>query len=88
MNSLPNIDAPPPWHRFLKSTLIILIIALTLNWMYFVLFKMTVTTPIPESYGLNFIFIQTIIAVLLNGYIHYYHRNNRIKNTFGFLNKF
>lgn len=85
MNSLPNIDALPPWHRFLKSTLIILIIALTLNWMYYVLFKTTIKTPIPKPFGPNFILVQTVIAVLLNGYIHYYQRNYRIKNTFGFV---
>jgi hypothetical protein len=85
MNNSPNSQSLPTWKYFARSTSIILIVALMLNATYFILFEMMVNTPVPEPYGLQFVLIQTIIVVLLNGYIHYQQRINRKKNTFGFL---
>jgi hypothetical protein len=75
----------PAWQIFVRSTLIILIVALMVNATYYILFGVMVETPIPEPFGLKYVLVQTLIVVLLNGYIHYQQRINRKKNTFGFL---
>jgi hypothetical protein len=75
----------PTWKAFVKSTLIILIIGLVVNTLYYILFGMAVKIPIPAPYGLKTVLIQTVIAVLLNGFIHYKQRITRNKNTFGFV---
>lgn len=85
MNKSPHPHTVPTWQAFLRSTLIILIIGLMVNTLYYVLFEMTVKIPIPEPYGLKFVLVQTIIVVLLNGFIHYKQRVARKKNTFGFV---
>lgn len=85
MNSSPHPHSVPTWRIFVRSTFIILIIALVVNAIYYLLFKMAVKTPIPAPYGLKLVLIQTVIAMLLNGFIHYRQRTDRKKNTFSFV---
>ncbi len=85
MNNLPNQPTVPEWYKFVKSTFIIFIITVAINATYYYLFDLLVKTPIPEPYSLIAVCIQTLIVVLLNGFIHYKQRVNRNKNTFGYV---
>jgi len=86
MNGSYNTHSVPTWHIFVRSALIILIVAFLVNAIYYILFEVAVKTPIPAPYGLKFVLIQTTIVILVNCYIHYKQRISRKKNTFGFVN--
>lgn len=73
------------WQLFVKSTSIMLILALAVNLVYFLIFDLLVEVPIPAPFGLTSVFIHTAILILVNGYIHFKQRENRKKNTFGYV---
>ncbi len=73
------------WQLFVKSTSLMLILALAVNLVYYLVFDLLIEVPIPAPYGLTSVFTHTTILILVNGYIHFKQRHNRKKNTFGYV---
>lgn len=80
-----NSPTSTNWLLFVKSTTIMLLLALAVNFTYFLIFDLLVEVPIPAPYGLMTVIIHTTILILVNGYIHFKQQENRKKNTFGYV---
>lgn len=74
----------PNWLTFIKSTSIMLLLALAVNLVYYFIFDLLAEVPIPAPFGITSIFIQTTMVILLNGFVHFKQRHSR-KNTFGYV---